>query len=139
MDSSQSSYRFVRVDEFTLNSGSPWTSFGNVSSVTLDPNNGPAFTFQGFSPAAGLTPPFAKIYILGPATFRVPFNPRNTTGDYFQDGSYAVVNKKLGDVQFEILQNDSDKFSLKLSPDVRVDVLLRSFAVRVFLKAEEED
>ncbi len=118
MDSSKSSYRFVRVDEFTPNSGSPWTSFGNVSSVTQDPNNGPSFTFQGFSPAVGLIPPFAKIYILGPAAFRVRFNPRNTTGDYSQDGSYAVVNKNLGDVQFKILQNDSDKLSLKLSPGV---------------------
>lgn len=134
MDSSQSTYRFARVDEFTPNSGSPWTSFGNVSAVTQDPGNGPAFTFKGVPPSAGLPPPFARIYILGPTAFRVRFNPQNTNGNYSQDGSYAVVNKNLGPVNFTVLQNDAQKLSLQIDSNTRLDVLLQPFTVQVFFK-----
>ena len=133
-NSAESSYRFVRVDEFTPNSGSPWTSFGNVASVTQDPGNGAAFTFQGEPfPATGHAP-FARLYLLGPSIFRVRFDPMNIDGDYRQDGSYAVVGNSFGNLAFRVLQNDAERLSIQLGPDVRVDVLLRPFAVQVFFR-----
>jgi len=134
MDSSQSSYRYVGVDGFTPNSGSPWTSFGAVSSVKPDSKDPAGFIFTGVSPGAGLPAPVLKIQLLGPAAFRVRFNPRNSTGDYSQDGSYAVVNRTLGPIQFKVLRSDADLWSVALSPDVavRLDVRLRPFSVQVY-------
>jgi alpha-glucosidase len=120
-DSSNSSYRFVRVDEFTPNSGAPWTSFGNVASVVQDSSNGPAFTLTGVAPQPGLPPPVLRLYLIGPAAFRVRFKPG--VSDYTQDGSYAVVNRNLGPLSFTVLQDDGEKLSVNLSADVRLDVL----------------
>jgi alpha-glucosidase len=135
MDSSQSSYRFVRVDEFTPNSGRPWTSFGNVAAVEQRAGNAPEFTLTGFSPGSGLPAPIAKIHIIGPAAFRVRFNPRfSNAGQYAQDGSYAVVSPKIGPIVIRVLQNDRQKLSVALSDDVRLEVLLQPFTVQVFLR-----
>ena len=122
MDSSNSSYRFVPVDGFTPNVGSPWTSFGSVSNVTRDSATGSIFTFTGESPGPGLSAPIAKIYVLGPAAFRVRFNPR---GDYSRDGSYAVVNYDLGSAKVTVLSQDTAKISIGLGGDIRLDVLLQ--------------
>ena len=135
MDSSASSYRFVRVDEFTPNGGAPWTSFGNVAAVARGAGNAPTFTLTGVSPGPGLHAPVATIYVIGPTAFRVRFNPQAVSAaDYTQDGSYAVVNTTLGTVNLTVLQNDAQKLSLALSADVRLDVLLQPFTVQVFLK-----
>ena len=131
MDSSSSTYRFVPVDGFTPNGGAPWTSFGNVSNVTRDSATGNNFTFTGVSPGAGLPAPIAKLYVLGPTAFRVRFNPQ---GDYTHDGSYAVVNYRLGTAKVTVLSQDAAKISIGMGADVRVDVLLQPFTVQVFLK-----
>jgi alpha-glucosidase len=133
-DSTSSSYRFVRVDEFTPNSGPPWTSFGNVATVVQDPQNGPAFTLTGLPPKPGLPAPMVRVYLLGPTAFRVRFRPGAI--DYSQDGSYAVVNKNLGTLSFAILQNDNEKLSISLSAHLRLDVLRQPFTVQVYLKEQ---
>lgn len=129
MDSSSSSYRFVPVDGFTPNSGSSWASFGKVSNVTRD-SSGSIFTFTGASPGPGLAAPIAKIYVLGPAAFRLRFNPR---GDYSHDGSYAVVNCNLGAAKVSVISQDATRISIGLGAEVRLDVLLEPFTVQVFL------
>jgi alpha-glucosidase len=127
-----SSYRFVRVDEFTPNGGPPWTSFGNVATVMQDTGNRAAFTLTGAPPAPGLPAPVLRLYLLGPSAFRVRFRPG--TSDYSKDGSYAVVNKNLGPVNFTVLQNDDQVLSIRLSANVRLDVMRRPFTVQVYLK-----
>jgi alpha-glucosidase len=132
MDSMNSSYRFARVDEFTPNSGPPWVPFGNVATVEQDARNGPAFTLTGIAPQAGLSAPVLRLYLLGPTSFRVRFNP--SSSDYTKDGSYAVVNNNLGPVNFAILKNDGQILSVQLGADVRLDVLLQPLRVQVYLK-----
>src|SRR5271166_1378107 len=126
VDSSQSSYRFVRVDEFNPNSAEGWTAFGNVTECLYDKGD-QVFTLTG-TPPGGATPPVLKIYIVGPNAFRVRFN---TTGDYSMDGSFAVVNKNLGPVTVNVLQNDTEKLSADLG-GIRLDVLFQPFTVQVY-------
>jgi alpha-glucosidase len=134
MDSANSSYRFVRVDEFTPNGGAPWSSFGSVANVAADAN-GSSFTLTGISPSAGVPAPVAKIYVIGPSTFRVRFNPRfKSAVDYQQDGSYAVVSSAVGAVNAQVVQNDAGKLSIALSADARLDVLLQPFTVQAYWK-----
>jgi alpha-glucosidase len=127
-NSENSSYQFVRVDQFTPNSRVTWTSFGNVASCVQDPGAN-SFTLTGVSPGPGLAAPVLKIYLLGPTAFRVRFNP---TGNYSNDGSFAVINSNLGDVALNILQNDQQKLSVNLG-GIRLDVLKQPFQVQVFL------
>jgi alpha-glucosidase len=157
VDSSQSSYRYVRLDEFNPNSESGWTSFGNVTQCLYDKAD-QIFTITGTLPdgvpptpsAAGgaavplsgtvqpgaavpapaKAAPVLKIYILGPSAFRVRFNPE---GDYSMDGSFAVVNKNLGTPLANVLQNDAVKLSVDLG-GIRLDVNFTPFQVQVFRK-----
>lgn len=126
VDSSQSSYRYVRVDEFNPNSAQGWASFGNVTQCLYDKGD-ETFTISGTAPAAAATPTL-KIQILGPTAFRVRFNPQ---GDYSMDGSFAVVNKDLGTPQVNVLQNGNGKLSVDLG-GIRLDVLFQPFTVQVY-------
>jgi alpha-glucosidase len=127
-NSENSSCQFVRVDQFTPNSRVTWTSFGAVAACVQDPGAN-SFTLTGVSPGPGLAAPVLKIYLLGPAAFRVRFNP---AGNYANDGSFAVVNSNLGAVALTILQNDAQKLSVNLG-GLRLDVLKQPFTVQVFL------
>ena len=154
VDSSQSSFRYVRVDEFNPNSAEGWTSFGDVTRCLYDKGDA-VFTLTGTPPggapaappvAGGAVPstgtgapgaaanaaaaPVLKIFILGPSAFRVRFNP---TGDYSMDGSFAVVNKQLGTPTVNVLQNDHEKLSVDLG-EIRLDVLFTPFTVQVYRK-----
>ncbi|QEE28809.1 DUF5110 domain-containing protein [Terriglobus albidus] len=129
VDSRDSSYRYVPVDGFNPNSATGWTSFGNVSQCLYDKGDG-IFTLTGTGSGGG-QPPELKIYVLGPAAFRVRFNPQN---DYSMDGSFAVVNKDLGAPAVNILQNDSVKLSVDLGA-LRLDVLFQPFTVQVYWKS----
>jgi alpha-glucosidase len=128
VDSQYSSYRYVRVDEFNPNSAEGWTQFGNVSECLFDKADS-IFTLTGVS-TGGNAAPVLKIYILGPAAFRVRFNP---TGDYSMDGSFAVVSKDLGTANVNVLQNDTQKLSVDLGA-VRLDVLFQPFTVQAYWK-----
>src|ERR1035441_9071985 len=127
MDSSNSSFRFVRVDEFTPNSRVSWTSFGPVSVCVRDAGAN-SFTLTGVSPTPSAPAPVLKIYILGPQAFRVRFNPR---GDYSHDGSFAVVNSNLGAVNINVLQQDAQKLSVNLG-GIRLDVLFQPMTIQVY-------
>jgi alpha-glucosidase len=127
-DSRTSSYRYVPVDGFNPNSAVGWTAFANVTQCLYDKAD-EIFTLTGTAPVGG-TAPVLKIYILGPAAFRVRFNPQ---GDYSMDGSFAVVNKNLGAANANVLQNDETKLSVDLGT-VRLDVLFQPFTVQVFWK-----
>jgi alpha-glucosidase len=127
MDSSQSSFRFVRVDEFTPNSSSGWASFGPVTACNPDAT-GLIFTLTGTSPGQGSPAPVLKITILGPSAFRLRFNP---AGDYTQDGSFAVVQPNLGAVTPQVVQNDATKLSVDLG-GIRLDVLFSQLMMQVY-------
>ncbi len=127
MDSSTSSFRFVRVDQFTPNSRVSWTSFGPVINCVHDAGAN-SFTLTGVRPASGVPAPILKIYILGPQAFRVRFNPR---GDYSHDGSFAVVNSNLGPVNITVLQQDALKLSIDLG-GIRLDVLFQAMTIQVY-------
>ena len=148
VDSQYSSYRYVRVDEFNPNSAEGWTSFGKVTQCLYDKSDA-VFTLTGTPPGgataavaqtrgAAVPPtspaaPTLKIYVLGPAAFRVRFN---TQGDYSMDGSFAVVNKDLGAASVNILQNDGEKLSVDLGT-IRLDVLFTpAFTVQVFMHGQ---
>jgi alpha-glucosidase len=125
MDSSNSSFQFVRVDQFTPNSRVSWISFGPVAACTRAGNT---FTLTGVSPATGVPAPVLKIYILGPKAFRVRFNPK---GDYTHDGSFAVVNSNLGAASINVLQQDAQKLSVDLG-GIRLDVLFQPMTIQVY-------
>ena len=127
MDSSISSFQFVRTDEFTPNSRVSWIPFGPVSTCVRDAVAN-TFTLTGVSPMAGVAAPVLKLYLLGPSAFRLRFNP---AGDYTHDGSFAVVNYHIGPVNPQVLQQDSQKLSVDLG-GIRLDVLFQPLTVQVF-------
>jgi len=157
VDSSNSSYRYVRVDEFNPNSAEGWTGFGDVVQCLYDKADG-IFTLTGTPPGGAPPPPPAaggavvpptgttapgaavsaglapvlKIFILGPSAFRVRFNP---SGDYSMDGSFAVVDKNLGTATVNVMQNDTEKLSVDLG-GIRLDVLFHPFTVQVYLRGQ---
>lgn len=130
VDSVNSSYRYVPVDGFNPNSPIGWTAFGNVTECLYDKAD-QLFTITGTAPAGGAAP-VLKIYVLGPAAFRVRFNPK---GDYSMDGSFAVVNKNLGAANVNVLQNDAVKLSVDLGL-LRLDVLFQPFQVQAYWKQQ---
>ena len=130
-DSGNSSYQYVRPDNFNPNSPTGWTQFGPVTSCLYDKADN-IFTLSG-TPASGRSPaPVLKIYLLGPYAFRVRFNTQN---DYSMDGSFAVVSKNLGVFTPNVLQNDNVKLSVNLG-GIRLDVLSSPFKVQVYLGGE---
>lgn len=80
-----STYQFVRVDQFTPNSGT-WTGVGNVTGIQ---QNGSVLTLKMQSG------PGPIITFLSSTLFRVRFNP---TASYAVDNSYAVVNRDFGPI-----------------------------------------
>ena len=56
VDSSNSSYRYVRVDEFNPNSAEGWTGFGDVVQCLYDKADG-IFTLTGTPPGGAPPPP----------------------------------------------------------------------------------
>ncbi|MDR3436943.1 TIM-barrel domain-containing protein [Telmatospirillum sp.] len=128
MDSSQSSYRFVRTDEFTPNSANGWVSFGPVS-LCRPAATGRTFTITGVSPGDGFAAPVLQLILLGPKAFRLRFNPK---GDYTHDGSYAVVDTDLGAFSPTVERNDPTGLVLDLG-GITLDVLFAPFTLRVFL------
>jgi alpha-glucosidase len=126
MDSSQSSYRFVRVDEFSPASSGAWAPFGTVSSCQADPT-GRIFTITGVSPGQGLPAPELRLSVLGPKAFRLRFDP---AADYAHDGSYAVVNTNLGASTPNITQNNASGLVVNLG-GITLDILFQPFTLRV--------
>lgn len=127
-DSSNSSFQYVRPDNFNPNSPTGWTQFGAVTACLYDKADN-IFTLTGSSASAGSPAPVLKIYLLGPYAFRVRFNTQN---DYSMDGSFAVVSKDLGPFTPNVIQNDNVKLSVDLG-GIRLDVPFSNFQVQVYM------
>jgi alpha-glucosidase len=130
-DSANSSFQYVRPDNFNPNSPTGWTQFGPVTSCLYDKADN-IFTLTGTPASAGSAAPVLKIYLLGPYAFRVRFNTQN---DYSMDGSFAVVSKNLGALTPNVLQNDTVKLSVDLG-GIRLDVPFSPFQVQVYMGGE---
>lgn len=130
-DSSNSSFQYVRPDNFNPNSPTGWTQFGAVTSCLYDKADN-IFTLTGTPATEGSPAPVLKIYLLGPYAFRVRFNTQN---DYSMDGSFAVVSKNLGAFTPNVIQNDNVKLSVDLG-GIRLDVPFSSFQVQVYMGGE---
>ncbi len=130
-DSSNSSYQYVRPDDFNPNSVTGWTQFGPVTSCLYDKADN-IFTLTGTPASAGSPAPVLKIYLLGPSAFRVRYNTQN---DYSMDGSFAVVSKDFGAFTPNVIQNDNVKLSVDLG-GIRLDVPFSPFQVQVFMDGE---
>jgi len=130
-DSSNSSFQYVRPDNFNPNSPTGWTQFGAVTSCLYDKADN-IFTLTGTPASQGSPAPVVKIYLLGPYAFRVRFNTQN---DYSMDGSFAVVSKDLGAFTPNVIQNDNVMLSVDLG-SIRLDVPFSNFQVQVFMGGE---
>jgi alpha-glucosidase len=135
-DSGDSSYQYVRPDNFNPNSLG-WVTIGAITSCLYDKaDNIFTLTGTGTPDSAGTapppSPPVLKIYLLGPYAFRVRFN---TANEYGMDGSFAVVNKNLGAFTPNVLQNDNTKLSVDLG-GIRLDVIFARFSVQVYMGGE---
>ncbi|MDW6004029.1 glycoside hydrolase family 31 protein [Vibrio mangrovi] len=92
-------YRFVQVNEFQANNPG-WNTFGNAT-VTKVSNT------QWQLTSANANQPSLMLYILGPAAFRVRFNP-DQNYDFSTDNSLAVVNRDLGLKNLTVKSTQSD-------------------------------
>jgi alpha-glucosidase len=130
IDSGSSSYRFVRIDEFTPESHDAWTSFGAATRCDAG-SDGRSFSLTGTSPGEGLAAPVLKIFVLGPSCVRVRFNPM---GRYDKDGSYAVVNQNFGAFT-PITETSADGLVVALG-DATLDVRFAPLQVRMLLDGQ---
>jgi hypothetical protein len=99
-------YSFVQTTEFTpapTGGNNPWRPIGNIATWSYDAQE-KSFLLTAASSASIQI----KIYILGPSSFRVRFNPNST--DYSQTFSNAVVSQSIGETYVHHSQ-DSDRDS----------------------------
>jgi len=120
-------FGFVQTTEFTpaLDVGSsPWAAFGNIKDWSYDPKE-KSFLLQPSKGRAAI-----KLYILGPSSFRLRFNPN---GDiYSGERSSAVVCRQLGDTKIEH-RLDSQSNTLQINLDqIRIEISLLPFALAVY-------
>ncbi|MEE4946589.1 TIM-barrel domain-containing protein [Pseudomonas alliivorans] len=114
------SYQFVNTNAFTPNLGH-WTPFGNVSEVT---RSGNAFLLKAQDNQVSL-----MVSFLSASCFRVRFNPA-ANATYDTDNSYAVVNRELGAVTLDVLQDTSDVLLVDTG-SMQVRISLKPYALQV--------
>jgi alpha-glucosidase len=121
-------YGFVQTTEFTpapAGGSNPWRPIGAISSWSYDPQE-KSFLLT----AASSTSIQVKIYILGPSSFRVRFNPNST--NYSKTYSNAVVVPTIAETAVQYSQ-DADKNSLVITLDqIRIEVGLSPYGLAVF-------
>ncbi|MFJ3483067.1 TIM-barrel domain-containing protein [Pseudomonas sp. NPDC090202] len=115
------SYQFVTPNNFTPNLGH-WTAFGNVSSVS---QSGNVFLLTAQHNNVSL-----QLSFLSDTCLRVRFNPA-ANARYDSDKSYAVVNRELGEVSLNVLQNDQSVLLVDTGY-MQVRVNLQPYALQVF-------
>jgi alpha-glucosidase len=121
-------YSFVQTTEFTpapTGGNNPWRPIGNIATWSYDAQE-KSFLLTAASSASIQI----KIYILGPSSFRVRFNPNST--DYSQTFSNAVVSQSIGETYVHYSQ-DSDTNALKITLDkIQISVGLCPYGMAVF-------
>lgn len=116
------SYTFVYANQFTPNSQVSWIPIGDISSATRKGNTWTLQMAQG-----GLS---LQLSFLGPGCFRLRFNPV-PAADYSVETSVAVVNRDLGPVSLDVVQDDAQALVVDTGT-IRVEVALQPFAVSVY-------
>ncbi len=121
-------YGFVQTNEFTpapSGGNNPWRPIGNIANWSYDAQEKSFLLTAASSSSIQI-----KIYILGPSSFRVRFNPNST--DYSKNLSNAVVNRNLGDTGINYIQ-DSTGNSLKITLDeITISIGLNPYGIAVF-------
>ncbi|HEX8823427.1 MAG TPA: TIM-barrel domain-containing protein [Archangium sp.] len=115
------SYKFVNVNEFTPNNEG-WTSIGNIATHS---RNGNVFTLTAVENAVS-----TQISFLSATCFRVRFNPAPNF-DYSVETSRAVVNRNLGQVNLNVLQDD-DQAIVVDTGKIKVEIQLQPYRILVY-------
>jgi len=113
-------HRFVPVNEFTPNNGD-WVPAGTVTSHQQTGRN----ILSQLTPA-GMA---LQVSFLGPLCVRVRFSPISHP-NYNQELSYAVVNRDLGNVTLNVVNNGDHLMIDTGSLQVRID--LKPYRLQVF-------
>ncbi|MEF9674272.1 glycoside hydrolase family 31 protein [Pseudomonas sp. PCH446] len=114
-------YQFVTTNNFTPNLGQ-WTPFGNVGAITRAGNS---FLLSAQNNDVSL-----QLSFLSPRCFRIRFNPA-ANASYDTDNSYAVINRDLGPVTLNILQNTQDLLLIDTGA-LQLRINLQPYALQVF-------
>ncbi|WP_248802529.1 TIM-barrel domain-containing protein [Pseudomonas sp. MWU13-2100] len=114
-------YQFVTTNNFTPNLGQ-WTPFGNVGAITRASNS---FLLSAQNNDVSL-----QLSFLSPRCFRIRFNPA-ANASYDTDNSYAVINRDLGPVTLNILQNTQDLLLIDTGA-LQLRINLQPYALQVF-------
>ncbi|MBM7116648.1 TIM-barrel domain-containing protein [Archangium primigenium] len=115
------SYMFVNVDAFTPNNDG-WTSIGDIAHHSRARD---VFTLTTVENALSF-----QISFLSSTCFRVRFNPAQGF-DYSVETSVAVVNRNLGDVNLNVLQDDDQAIVVDTGA-IRVEIQLQPYRILVY-------
>lgn len=116
-----SSYQFVNVNSFTPNNGG-WTSVGDIASHS---RKGNVFTLTLAQGDLSF-----QVSFLSATCFRVRFNPAPGF-DFGVETSVAVVNRDLGPVNLNVLQDD-DQAVVVDTGRIRVEMQLQPYRLLVY-------
>jgi alpha-glucosidase len=122
------SYTFVDVRSFTPNSHMNWIPIGNIASVSRS-SAGNVFTLSLADGNRTL-----QLSFLSNTCFRVRFNPA-PQADYKVETSFAVVNRNLGTVNLNIVQNTPEALVVDTGA-MQVNVDLQPYRIRVFRRGQ---
>jgi len=120
-------YDFVCTTEFTpapSGNNCPWRSIGNIANWSYNDQETSFLLTAASSSSIQI-----KLYILGPSSFRVRFNPNST--DYSKDLSNAIVNHHLGNTKVSYFQDNATN-SLNITLDeITISVGLQPYGIAV--------
>ncbi|MBK8175140.1 MAG: DUF4968 domain-containing protein [Rhodospirillales bacterium] len=116
---------FAPIDAFTPDR-EPWVSTGGITRV--DKEGGDFVLRLRDHPLA------IRLSILSPTCVRVRFNPR-PGGEPLGERSHAVVDRALGSSEARIVECTDERLIIEAGA-MRLDVDLRSFALRIFLAGQ---
>ncbi len=112
---------FVTVIDFTPNEGK-WTPIGAIASVS---RSGNVFTLELAGGGRSI-----QVSFLSDTCFRVRFSP-DVNPDYSVEGSPAVVNRDLGPVNLQIVEDSSARLIVDTGV-MQVHIDLQPYRIRVY-------
>jgi alpha-glucosidase len=122
------SYGFVQTNQFTpapTTENNAWTTIGNIAKWSYDPEEKSFLLTTKSSNSIQV-----KIYILGPSSFRVRFNPNST--DYSSNLSSAVVNRNLGSTNINYAQDNGSSTLVITLDGISISVGLEPYGIAVY-------